>query len=87
MKHTFTGHAAPVLDVAFSPDGRTLASGSGSRYHDMDHTVRLWDATTWTHKRTLTGHTASVRSIAFNPDGKTLASASEDGTVLLWKVD
>ena len=73
------GHEGWVLSVSFSPDGSTLASGSG------DHTVRLWDATTGAHLRTLTGHMEWVTGISFSPDGVTLASGSRDGTVLLWE--
>ena len=74
-----TGHTDRVVSVAFSPDGKTLASAS------WDETVRMWDVVTGEHKRTLIGYTERVNSVAFSPDGKLLASASSDGTVLLWK--
>ena len=63
----------------FSPDGTTLASGSGE-------VVQLWDASTWESKGILTGHTGTIRTIAFSPDGRTLASGSVDYTVRLWNV-
>ncbi|MCI0560718.1 MAG: WD40 repeat domain-containing protein, partial [Nitrososphaera sp.] len=66
--------------IAFSPDGKTLASGSS------DMTVRLWDVQTGALKWTLTEHSGSVNSVAFSPDGKTLASSSEDRTVRLWDI-
>jgi len=72
------GHWYPVYSVAFSPDGKTLASGS------WDETIKLWDTATGEELRTLTGHTSYVSSVAFSPDGKILASASGDGTVRLW---
>jgi WD40 repeat protein len=78
---TLKGHDAAVTSVAFSPDGKTLASGS------HDYTVKLWDAQTRQNLTTLEGHTLGIISVAFSPDGKTLASGSADKTVKLWARD
>jgi tetratricopeptide (TPR) repeat protein len=64
--------------VAFSPDGKLLASGGGG------HTVRLWDMAEGQEPVSLAGHDQSVSSVAFSPDGRRLASGSRDWTVKLW---
>ncbi len=74
------GHSSVegVKSVAFSPDGKTLASGGG------DNVIHLWDIGTGKRKMTLVGHTHWVFSLAFSPDGKTLASGSVDSDIRLW---
>ena len=68
--------------MAFSPDGKTLASGS------KDKTIILWDiATRQPIGQPLSGHLDAVTSVAFSPDGKTLASGSKDKINILWDVD
>lgn len=73
-----TGHTGSVLSIAYSPDSRTLASGSG------DKTIRFWDTHTGTHKFTLGRHKESITALAFSPDGSTLISGTADGTVHVW---
>jgi WD40 repeat protein len=75
--HTLRGHAALVMSVAFSADGRRLASGS------LDRTVKLWDAVTGKEERTLPGHRFGVRVVRFSPDGARVASC-DLATVSVW---
>jgi WD40 repeat protein len=75
-----SGHAGVVGAVAFSPDGKTIASGC------EDHTIKLWDVASGKEIRTLDHHTGWAYSVVFSPDGKTLASGSWDRTVKLWDV-
>jgi WD40 repeat protein/tRNA A-37 threonylcarbamoyl transferase component Bud32 len=75
---TLTGHTDQVWSVAFRPDGRRIASGSG------DRTVKVWDAATGQLFHTLTGHSDVVHSVVYSPDGRTLFSAGADRTVKLW---
>jgi WD40 repeat protein len=73
------GHAKRVRTVAFSPDGKTLVSGSA------DTTVRMWDAATGQPRGApLQGHTDEVWTVAYSPDGRTFVSGSFDNTLRLW---
>jgi WD40 repeat protein len=79
LPETLKGQSG-VLSVAFSPDGKALASG------DCNNTVTLWDVTSGKKNAQFSGHTKPVNSVAFSPDGKTLASGSCDTTIKLWDV-
>src|SRR6266542_2550487 len=70
-----TGHSNNVSSVAFSPDGKTLASGS------WDNTIKLWEVATGHELRALTGHSSYVTSGPFTPDGHTFATEREDKPV------
>ncbi|MGH8000997.1 MAG: WD40 repeat domain-containing protein, partial [Brasilonema sp.] len=70
-----------IHSIAFSPDGKTLASGA------TDKTIKIWQLSNGQELSILTGHSDHVSSVTFSPDGKTLASGSKDKTVRLWQVE
>ena len=95
-----SAHSNWVTSVAFSPDGKTIVSGS------RDQTLKVWDAGVWTltpptlspyltapvlaaaslelKAEKQSAHSGSVRSVAFSPDGKTIVSGSDDKTIKVW---
>jgi len=73
-----TKHTDQVLDLAFSPDGRRIATAG------VDRSVIIWNATTGAVLKTLIGHTHAVNGVEFSPDGRLLATAGHDQTVRLW---
>jgi WD40 repeat protein len=75
---TLKGHTGGVKSVAFSPDGKRLASASD------DKAVKVWDVATGQETLTLKGHTGQVHCVVFSADGHRLASASQDQTVRVW---
>ncbi len=78
LRGDLPGHKSKVTTVAFSPDGKTFATGSA------DQTIRIWDSTNGKERTVLKGHTDAVWTLAYTPDGQTLISAGWDGTLKFW---
>jgi RNA polymerase sigma factor (sigma-70 family) len=74
-----TGEGYGTFAVAFSPDGKTLATGG------RDHVVKQWDVATGRHLCTMERHFSWVEILAMSPDGRTIASAGQDGVIRLWE--
>jgi WD40 repeat protein len=75
---TYTNHNDSVHAVAWSPDGKYIASASA------DNTVQVWQALTGSRLVTYTGHGSAVNAVAWSPDGKRIVSGGDDGTVQIW---
>ena len=80
LVRTLRGHTSGIERIAWSPDGRLLASPSD------DKTIRLWDVETGKCLRLLQGHNGKVNSVAFDPAGRVLASGGQDDTIRLWEL-
>lgn len=79
MWYVCIGHSSRVTAIAWSPDGKYLASAS------YDKTVQIWDASNGQNILTYKGHRQHVNAIAWSPESKYIASASDDGTVQTWE--
>src|SRR5688572_12209279 len=75
-----TGHAAQVVALAYTRDGKLLASGS------VDNTIKFWDPSSGNELRTLKGHDGTIFAVAFSPDEKLIASGSADNSAKIWDV-
>jgi WD40 repeat protein len=76
--YIYRGHSSNVLAVAWSPDGKRIASAS------LDETVQVWDAVNGGRVYTYHGHHRPVNAVAWSPDGTRIASASDDMTMQVW---
>ena len=84
---TLKGHSGPVLNAAFSPNGKRIVSGDGGPVDgQLQGTVKVWDADTGQELLTLEGHSGPVWGVAFSPDGKRVVSGGYDKTVKVWEL-
>jgi WD40 repeat protein len=79
--HTLNAHDEGINSIAFSPDGRFLASGSD------DDKVKVWEVHSWEEVQTFSEHSNDVKAVAFSPDGKWLASGDRRSAINLWNVN
>jgi transcription initiation factor TFIID subunit 5 len=77
----FNGHKAGVLALAFSPDGKLLASAG------EDRRIKIWDLASSNLLKELRGHTESIQSLSWSGDSNLLASGGQDGLIKLWDVN
>src|SRR5581483_4852259 len=80
LRHVLKGHTALVEALAFSPNGKLLASGS------RDNTARIWDLASGKSKQELSGHAERITDLTFSPGGQRLVTASRDHTARIWSV-
>jgi WD40 repeat protein len=78
---TYKGHLNSVATVAWSPDGRRIASGSS------DRTVQVWDAANGSHPFTYQDHTTTVLAVAWSFDSKRIVSCDDAGIVKVWQAE
>ena len=81
---TLTQHDHWVTAVAYSPDGKLLASAGGESLQYRPGSVDLWDVSSGKQIASLEGHKTNVWAVAFSPNGKQLVSSGYDGTVIIW---